>query len=290
MMREEQLESFDGTSLTYRVYGADPEAPWLVICNGYGGSFSSWTEVMLRLAPTLRVLIWDYRGQHRSETPRDRRRLRIADHCRDLDRLLLREGVGRFVLGGWSVGVQVALEAYRRNPERVRGLALLNGAHDRVLRRVFGGRLGPWMKPSVQVAAKLLGRAVPAMRPALKRLARSRVTLPLASRLGIITGQPAGFTEAACDLLNLDFDVYLSMAALADEHETEHWLDTVAVPVLITAGGRDVLTPPGIAKVAAAHIPDAEYVEFPKGTHYSLIEFPEETAQALLRFVRRLGA
>lgn len=288
MLREHVFESFDGTRLTYRVYGADAEAPWLVICNGYGGTFSAWAEVMPLLVPHLRVLIWDYRGQHKSETPRDRRLLRIADNVRDLDRLLAAEGIDRFVLAGWSVGVQVALEAYRRHPSRVLGIALLNGAHERVLRNVLAGRLGPLGRPIAQIASRVMGRALPPARPALKRFARSRLAPSLAERLGMITGRPATFPEAFSALLDLDWQVYLGMAVLADDHRTEDWLPEVKAPVLITAGARDALTPPSIARRAAARLPDAEYVEFPRGTHYTLMEFPDQVAAHLLRFTRRV--
>ncbi|MEZ4467984.1 MAG: alpha/beta hydrolase, partial [bacterium] len=121
--------SFDGTSIAWRVVGDGPD--WLVLAHGYGGTFNAWDPVLSRLQDRFRVLMWDYRGMHASACPAEPHRLRIEDHIRDLDGLLDHVGVDRFILGGWSVGVQVALEGWRRLRHRadIRALILINGAH-----------------------------------------------------------------------------------------------------------------------------------------------------------------
>ncbi|MBM4320668.1 MAG: alpha/beta fold hydrolase, partial [Deltaproteobacteria bacterium] len=137
-----QLASFDGTRLGYRVYGS--RGPWLVLVNGLGSSYDCWELLLDSLAERWRVLIWDLRGLYGSAIPVNRRRLTMADHCRDLEALLAAERVSCAVVGGWSMGVQIALEAYRRLPEQVVGLVLINGTYGRFFSSCFHLPL-PWL-------------------------------------------------------------------------------------------------------------------------------------------------
>ncbi|MGR9053923.1 MAG: alpha/beta fold hydrolase, partial [Gammaproteobacteria bacterium] len=79
---------------------------------------------------------------------------------------------------------------------------------------------------------------------------------------------------------------YLTMARLADEHDTEDLLPRVEVPTLVTAGDRDIITPPRVARHVAATIPGAEYFEIPGATHYAVMEFPRLVANRMDSFVR----
>ena len=45
-MEQKALSSFDGTSIVYRVRRAGPQ--WLVIANGYAGTFVAWRAVLPR--------------------------------------------------------------------------------------------------------------------------------------------------------------------------------------------------------------------------------------------------
>ena len=288
-MRQSTLHSFDGTAIVYQVHAAErADAPWLVICNGYGGTFCAWEQVLPQLADACHVLVWDYRGQHLSGVPTDKRNLRIEDSCRDAERLMEAEGVERFVVVGWSVGVQVALELWRRNRHRVDAVGLIHGAHDRILRRL-GGRLSSRVinRPLGRVMQRLVPLGWPVARAPARKMARSAALMPIMRAAGMVTGEPPAFARAVQAWLEMDMPTYVRMARMADDHETESWLHSVDVPVLITAGGKDAITPPSIARRAAARIHDCEYVEFPDGTHYTVMEYPDEMAGHLRRLLER---
>lgn len=286
-MREGTLTSFDGTRIAWRTWGAGPR--WLVVCNGYGGSFGSWNAIAPHLGAHCRVLVWDYRGQHRSGIPGDVGALGIEHHVRDLDVLLEAHGIDRFTLCGWSVGVQVALAAYRAWPDRVDGLILLNGAHERILSHVGGGRARRFAAPGLRIAQRLAPRAVPILRPVVRRIARSRGLLPLLDRIGAVRNRPADLPEAIEQFADLDFATFLRMVQLAEGHETESWLHEVAVPTLVIASARDALTPPSVMRRAYARIPEARYHEFADGTHYTVLEYPIEVARLMVDHFGRLG-
>ena len=284
-MERKSIKSFDGTGIAYEVGGRGDR--WLVVANGYGGSFWAWRDLFDLLEDRYRILIWDYRGFYNSGTPADLGDLRIEDNCRDLDCLLEAEGIARYVQTGWSVGVQVALEQYRRHPDAVEALLLINGSHGRVLHRSGKGRLqgmvmphiiGPW--------SRIASLAGPGALAPLRFIARTPLWVKLFGLLGLVDGTPDSIHEALQAVLTLDWGVYLRMARLADEHDTEEMLPTVSVPTLVTSGERDVITPPRIGAHVASRIPGAVHFEIPGATHYAVMEHPRLLANTIDSFIK----
>lgn len=286
LMQEREVESFDGTRIAYQVGGEGRR--WLVFANGYGGNFDAWTEIFARLSH-YRLLLWDYRGMHRSARPADLSKMTIADNVRDLDAVRQAEGVERMVMVGWSVGVQVCLEQYRMRRDTVEALALLNGSHERVLHHSMDGKLAPYYLPlllrTIQALNPLLNLAV---LPPLRALAQSRKSLPFLQRAGLITGQPDSVYDVLQAVLRLDYRTYAHMGLLADDHYTEDLLPSIDVPTLVTAADRDIISPPRIGKHIASRIPGARYREIAGGTHYAVMEFPELYASLIDELVSAL--
>jgi pimeloyl-ACP methyl ester carboxylesterase len=71
---------------------------------------------------------------------------------------------------------------------------------------------------------------------------------------------------------------------------TEAKLATLTVPTLVICGAADLLTPPSIARLIAAKIPDAELVVAPESGHSVYWEEPEVFNRAVLTFVAKHGA
>ena len=279
------FESFDKTRIAYRVLGDTSDKPWLILCHGYGGTFNTWEPIAHRLAARMRIVMWDYRGMHHSDTPEDTACLRVEDHVRDLAAIIAREKIDAAFIGGWSVGVQVALEAWRRlahgDTFTVRGLMLVCGAYERILHEARGGgRVAQLQSRAMLRAVSAADRALPVIRGPLKRIAGSPMALPMAERLGICTGQPPELIPAIRSILDMNLRQYMQMIRLADDHQTSHFLAEIDVPVLVVAGGRDPLTPLPIAQRLVEQLPDATLFIEPAGTHYALVEFPGEIAAA----------
>ncbi len=286
-MQRKYLSSFDGTRIAYEVGGQGDR--WLVVANGFGGSFWAWTDLFAHLLPHYRILLWDYRGYYDSDWPADPDRIQIEDNCKDLDCLLQAEGIQRYVMAGWSVGVQVSLEQYRRRPDDVEALLLINGAHGKVLHRSMGGNMAArlLMPALIKQLALLAPVLTPVALPPLRLFARSRVALPIISGLGLVAGKPPAIITALQSVLELDYRKYARLVLSAHEHDTEQLLPTVAVPTLVTSGGKDTITRPDVGRHVASRIPGAEYFEIPEGTHYMVMEFPDETAGRILRFLQQ---
>lgn len=283
-MHQKVLTSYDGTRIVYQVGGRGDN--WLVVANGYGGSFWAWADLFNHLEQSYRLLIWDYRGLHGSGIPTDRGKLRVEDNCLDLDQLMAAEEIERMSLCGWSVGVQVVLEQYRRRPDTVEALVLMNGSHGRVLRRSAAWPVRPLLPVGLGLLRGLTPVLSPTLLPLLRLLARSPHSVTALAKAGLIQGEPAAIHTGLQSVLTLDYKRYITMGFLADQHDAEDLLPRVTVPTLVTAGERDFITPPKVARRTASLIPDAVYFEIPGGTHYSVMEFPRLLANRIDRFLK----
>lgn len=278
---ERQVAGHDGTRVTYYVAGRG--GPLLVLAPGLGTPFVAWKYIIEEFHDLYTIMTWDPRGTHRSETPRDLARLRLEDHVRDLDTICCAEGWDRFVLGGWSMGVQIALEAWHRFPDRIRALVLINGAYEHVLRTAFQIPGAERLFTGVLRAARRMG---PVLNPSLSFLLSMDATLSFLRHTRLLAENAEFFSRVLKDFSSLDFGVYFQMMLLLNEHSAAAYLPSVTVPTLITAGTGDRMTPVKTAQRAWQLIPGAELFVIPNGTHYSITEYPEILNLRLERFLR----
>lgn len=86
------------------------EGPVVVLVHGIQGTRSTWAGVADLLAPVCRLVLPNLRGRGaaaRGQGPADHR---LDDYANDLREVIDRQvGDAPFVLGGWSLGVSVAL-------------------------------------------------------------------------------------------------------------------------------------------------------------------------------------
>jgi pimeloyl-ACP methyl ester carboxylesterase len=94
----------------------------LVLVHGHPFNRSMWRPQAERFRANHRVIAPDLRGY--GETTVVPGKTPLEAYARDLESLLDHLGVDEFVLGGLSMGGQIAMECYRLFPDRVRGLIL----------------------------------------------------------------------------------------------------------------------------------------------------------------------
>jgi pimeloyl-ACP methyl ester carboxylesterase len=99
-------------------------SPALVLIHGAFGNRSYYAAQMKHLSQRYRVLALDLRGHGESDVPQDGYRLR--DYAEDVITTCEAAGLDRYVLCGHSM--PVALVAASLRPDRVAGVALLDGA------------------------------------------------------------------------------------------------------------------------------------------------------------------
>jgi pimeloyl-ACP methyl ester carboxylesterase len=288
-----RVRSFDGTEIAYHVTGAPhPGAPWVVLASGLGGSHLPWRGPIDYLRDRYRFVTWDYRGLYASERPRPERpgAYALGAHVRDLEAIMSAEGIERAGVAGWSVGVQVALEAFRRLPGRVRNLVLLNGVWGRPL----GFRLrlpgaGAAMPGLVELVRRV--HAIGASPAHAQDRARGRRDAFWLKRLGLAGRalDEAVLADLATAAGSLDLDAFLRNLRAFAEHDAGAALATIDVPVLVVAGDLDPLVPPGIAQQMARRIAEAELFVVRGGAHMTPLEHPELVSLRIERFYRDHG-
>jgi pimeloyl-ACP methyl ester carboxylesterase len=273
----------DGTRLFYSDDDRGDLRSPVALCDGIGCDGYVWRYLRRSLEPR-RVLHSHYRGHGRSQAPRDLGRVAISDLADDVAAVLDDAKVSRAVLVGHSMGVQVALETWRRHHDRVAGLVLVCGAPSHPLRTFRGVRTLEDLLPAIE---KLITRAPRLINSVSRTLVPTRLAMAIAGRLEINRAlvRPEDFMPYLEGISRMDVRVFIAILAAAGQHSSEAWLGEIDVPVLVVAGGRDGFTPPERSRQMAAAIPGARYFEVPDGSHTAPIERPLEIDRAVLDFV-----
>jgi pimeloyl-ACP methyl ester carboxylesterase len=284
-VEERRICAHDGTDIAYHVVG---EGPPVLLANGLGGSWKAWSHQIAYLSDRYRFISWDYRGLYRSGKPPDPDALHVDDHTRDAIAILDAEGVSRTAILGWSMGVQVALEMFRRVPDRVAALVLINGVAGMPWETVMN------VKAMARVLPPILRtvRRVPQLASGLtRRVVHWPETVTWAKRLGLAgrTLDEDLWAELAGSFADLDMGVYMHTLDLLGDHDARDVLSEVDVPTLVIAGDRDLFTPRRQAERMVRTIPGAELMVVPGGTHYVAVEFPELVNLRIEKFFRERG-
>jgi pimeloyl-ACP methyl ester carboxylesterase len=273
----------DGTRLGYQVRG---EGPAVVLANGLGGTYVAFKYLYEALAD-YKVICWDYRGLYTSGPAQDPKANTIAHQVGDLVDILAAEEVGDFVIAGWSMGVQVALETIRLHRKRVKGLLVINGTYGKTFRTVMGsriiGRVIPTLLRLIKAQAGLAGRAT-------RIVAGSDALINAMKRFGLVspTIDMEVFRIVAAGFQQIDWAIYSDLLARLDEHDAEAVLPTIDVPVAIVTASGDLMTPPATAEHMHRLIRGSRLVMIQGGTHYTPVEAPQVIVEELDRWLARI--
>lgn len=240
----------------------------VVLLHGFPLSSEMWTPIRAAVEQAARMITPDLRGFGGSDAPQgDYAMETLAD---DVLRLADNLGLGRFVLGGHSMGGYVALRLAARHPERLSGLILVDtrasaDAPDGKSRRAIAIetiRRGEARAFLDEFVPNLLG---PSTRQRAPRLA---------DELRAIAAQIPDHVLAGC------------LAGMRDRPDSSHVLAGLDVPALVIVGQEDTIAPPEAAHAMAAALPRARLALVPLSGHTPSVERPIPTAEAILTFLR----
>ncbi|WP_326670517.1 alpha/beta fold hydrolase [Streptomyces sp. NBC_01257] len=261
----------DGTVLAHDDLGpADGPLPPVVLVHGHPFNRTMWQrQAAVLVAAGRRVIVPDLRGYGESGVVPGRTLL--ADFACDIAALLDHLGVARAVVGGVSMGGQIAMEFHRSYPGRVAALVLsdTSPAAETEDGKAFRNRL----------ADRLLAEGMDGYADEVigKMLAPYNVTaLPdvAAQVLGMMRGtDPEGAAAA--------------LRGRAERPDYRGSLAGARVPVLVVVGADDFYTPVADARGLHELIPGAELVVIEGAGHLPGLERPEAFDEALVRFLAR---
>jgi pimeloyl-ACP methyl ester carboxylesterase len=249
----------------------------VVLVHGTGASLHTWEGWVQVLKTQRRVITFDlpafgltgpFAGQYPSGDYRGDTYARFV-----LDLMDALKGQ-RFVIGGNSLGGEVAWRTAVAAPERVERLVLVDAA---------GPAFTPQSVPIGFVIARL---------PVVNRLSEHLLPRSLIrSSLTNVYGDPSRVTSALVDRY---FELTLregNRRALGQRLATwvpgegQEKIATLRLPTLILWGGQDRLIPPEVAQVFKRDIAGSELVMFDDLGHVPHEEQPQRTVQPVLAFL-----
>lgn len=279
------VASSDGSPLFYESWGERGANAPALLCDGIGCDGYVWRYLRQDLADRF-GLHPHYRGHGRTAAPRDPQRVTIADLADDVSSVLDDALVDKAILIGHSMGVQVALETYRRHADRVAGLILVCGAPSHPLKTFRGSAALEDLLPMIQ---RWIHRVPGVINKVTRTLLPTRLAYEVASRLEIRRElvEPRDFMPYLEGMARIDARLFVAMLSSAAGHSAEDLLPEIAVPTLVIAGERDGFTPPDRSRAMAQAIPGAELLEIEQASHTAPIERPHLVDSTIRDFVAR---
>ncbi|WP_395359134.1 alpha/beta fold hydrolase [Streptomyces sp. YH02] len=247
-------------------YTRNGRGPLVVLVHGAGSDGRMWQPQVEALADEFTVVAWDEPGSGRSGAlPAG---FGLDDFARALAAVIEDVGLGPAQVAGLSWGGTVVLELYRRRPDLVRSLLMVD---------TYAGWKGSL--PPEEVAARVEG----ARRMFAVPREEFDATLP-----GLYAAGPPERFTAVLDAMSREvrpesMAAQLSLMAEADETDL---LPRITVPTLLLWGELDVRSPLDVAYAFQDAIPHAELVVIPGVGHMSNLEAPEAFTDAVRTFCR----
>jgi pimeloyl-ACP methyl ester carboxylesterase len=281
-----ELLTRDGVELAYHLVG---EGRPILLANGLFGGLPAFQHQINYLEGRYRFLSWDYRGLYASPPPPNLAALSVEQHALDGIAVLDAEKIPSTILVGWSMGVQVALEIFRRAPKRVSALVLINGVAGRSLAtRGAASSIGKFVVPRVLRGLRRMPAAVSAV---MTRVSQWPETAAWIKRTGLASPTlDADLWQELAERVALgDMELYVRLVEAMGMHDAHDVLPNVDVPTLVITGDRDPFTPRMAAERIVRGVRGAEMMTVPGATHFLPMEYPEMLNLRMEKFFRERG-
>jgi len=252
-----------GVTIAYQRVG---QGPPLVFVHGAAVDSRMWEPQVAGLADEFTVVAWDEPGAGRSSDLPEA--FGLAGFADGLAGLIEALELGPAHVAGLSWGGTVVLELYRRRPELVATLIMID---------TYAGWKGSLPPDEVQArvegARRMLSAPPEEFDPALPGLFAGD---PPAEYVPVLTAMAAEVRPAS---LGQDL-------AIMAEADLSDLLPQIAVPTLLIWGSLDVRSPLTVARQFEETIPGAELIVIERAGHVSNLERPDQVNEAVREFCR----
>lgn len=267
------LPTSDGSRIYWETYGPASGLPMLLTdglaCNG-----TFYVNQVPYFARTRPVIRWAYRGHGLSDPPLAPTEMTVGLCIEDLFRLMDHLGIARAVHVGYSMGVQLLLEAASQRPERFAGLSLQCGTWGHLIDSFHGNSIARTVFPALYSLVlndhSIFPRVWRTMTP-------SRLVYFLTS-LSEFDGrlvQREQLMPYLQHLASMNMEVAMALADSAGAQDTRPLLPGIRIPALVLGAYRDRFTPYYLSEEIYQALPDAELCIVPGATHSVMLEQPD---------------
>jgi len=266
MTTEEHRFDIDGLGVHCRAAGP-ADGPPVVLLHGWGASWHYWQWALPALAAAgFRAYAPDLVGH--GDTDKPPLAYSGDDYVGFFAHLADHLGLGRFILGGHSLGGYIALRYALERPDRVRKLVLVSPLYEKGQLPVPHRLL-----PVVTAPLRVVWQLTPAQLVALA----ARAVRDSAERV-----LPASFTrQMIVDYKRASPRIAASLAGFTDLPD----LPRITAPALVFWGGRDLLAPESFAPLVEA-LPHAQGHYTPAAAHAAHVETLVVFHDTLLPFLK----
>lgn len=279
------LNSFDETKLFYTVEGTGLP---LVFCYGLVCSSLHWTYQIQKLRESHQTIWFDYRGHQNSETPKDLKTMNVEAMGKDLGTILDGLEIDRAVLLGHSMGVNVVLDYYQKNPDRVAGMVLANGTPRAPAETIFSMNV---TQKGFEVL-QMLNDASPTLFRKIWELQKdNRLVRTIVSLAGFnphLTPKE-DIQKYINEFVEMDPKLFLTLLQNYDQFDATAWLHEISVPTLILAGENDKVIPLKQQKLMHQLIPDSKLEVIAHGSHCPQMDLPQLVNLKIEIFLKEMG-
>ncbi len=272
--RQEFVTSKDLSSIYYEKLLPEKYSskPWLVFLHGLGGNMTSWVPVAKRCAAMgYRSLLIDARGHGRSRTVQAQRSFSMERYYEDVDAVLAKERVSKFIVCGLSSGGMIALGHALHSRKKPLGMVLVSSSHTSPLNHFVIPRAPRLIAESLLGFCAIVGKPFHRVLSRYVDYAKHEKT-------------PELFLFFY-DLQNAGLDSYAYHTISLFDYDVTGMLDSLEMPVLLITGGRDWVLNPSASLEMARLIPKSKLVRIGEMNHEGVFKKPEEVFDVIKGFL-----
>lgn len=277
----------DGTKIAYHIRG---EGEVLFIFNGFTCSEPNLKLIVNILSKKYKVIFWDYKGHGESDTPKNFKDVTVEGSIDDAKRVLDKLNITNAIFLGYSTGVQIMLEFNFRYPGIANSLISIAG---------FSGRvMDSFLNLDTTIFAQL-GEVLSKLSPVLPKtfLTAWRWIHELPFDLKLFVASKTFLNEEKTvkediqpfleSMKKQDLNLLIHFIMDVQNHPLSKPLESVTLPTLLIAGGKDLFAPAKRSEEMHNQIKNSELLIIPDASHNIVQEEAGILTSRILEFLEK---